>query len=115
MSLDFVPVHVRQWVCEMQQEASKQHVSEEAKAAAPAQAEPAQVCYNDIETEVIEFRRRCPSGLSDVSQTSSEQDDESQAFGRHMFQNKQAHRVVCLLASARLIASFSGKAPDDAA
>eukprot|EP00961_Rhodomonas_salina_P254160 3434886-Rhodomonas_salina.1 len=62
------------------------------------------VLHNEIEAEVIAGAWRC------ASVESMDDGDESPAFGRHMFENKKAHRVACLLASARLIASLSGQA-----
>eukprot|EP00961_Rhodomonas_salina_P271908 3674057-Rhodomonas_salina.1 len=65
--------------------------------------------YNDTEAEVIEGGRRC------ARVETSEDDEEGQVFGRHMFQSKKAYRVACLLASARLITSFFGQTADKAA
>eukprot|EP00961_Rhodomonas_salina_P121366 1633504-Rhodomonas_salina.1 len=109
MTNDFLPAHVQQWVCEIQQEASRPRASEKAPASAPTQTDFPRTSYNDIEAEVIEGGRRC------ARVETSEGDEEGQVFARHMFQSKKAHRVACLLASARLIASLSGKTADEAA
>eukprot|EP00961_Rhodomonas_salina_P044595 599315-Rhodomonas_salina.1 len=80
-SSHFVPAHVQQWVCEMQDRASRPHSLKEATSSEV-------VLHNEIEAEVIEGGRRCTS----VTSESSHDEDESQAFGRHMFENKKAHR-----------------------
>eukprot|EP00961_Rhodomonas_salina_P061468 825355-Rhodomonas_salina.1 len=86
---NFVPAHVQQWVCEMQEKASMQSSMKDAEPSAPASTARAVVCYNEIEAEVIQGGRR---HVSLVSDSSSDDEDESHAFGRHMFVNKKAHR-----------------------
>eukprot|EP00961_Rhodomonas_salina_P266034 3595921-Rhodomonas_salina.1 len=104
MTNQFIPAHVKQWVCEMQEEAYKQRVSTKKTALASTPLDSHRRSYNDIEAEVIEGGRRCAS-----VETSGE-DDGGQPFGRHLFESKKAHRVACLLASARLITGFSSQA-----
>eukprot|EP00961_Rhodomonas_salina_P261963 3540531-Rhodomonas_salina.1 len=86
----FVPSHVKQWVSDMEQ-AQEAEVS--TKAAFPT---------NAIEAEVIEGGRRRKNCTDEETDTK----EDEVAFARHMFENKKAHRVACLLASARLISSF---------
>eukprot|EP00961_Rhodomonas_salina_P241469 3262269-Rhodomonas_salina.1 len=107
---EYVPAHIQQWVCEMQEKISSRCM-EEVTPPPSAHTETAMVCHNAIKAEVIEGGRRCTRV---VSKSSSDDEDESQAFGRHMYVNKKAHRVACLLASARLLASFSNQAADTA-
>eukprot|EP00961_Rhodomonas_salina_P140373 1888905-Rhodomonas_salina.3 len=56
------------------------------------------VGFNDIESEVLRFRRT-------AAKSGKSADDEE--FRRNTFESKRAHRVACLLASSRLIASLS--------
>lgn len=63
---------------------------------------------NEIEAEVLEGgrrRRRTSEGSCDDERTQTK--DSELVFARHMFESKKAHRVACLLASARLLSSFS--------
>eukprot|EP00961_Rhodomonas_salina_P188266 2540790-Rhodomonas_salina.1 len=83
------PAHVQQWAEELQHMASAPHTANEASLEH----------YNEIEVEVIVGGRRCF------------EEDESVEFGVHKFKNKKAHRVACLLASARLISTLSSPPP----
>eukprot|EP00961_Rhodomonas_salina_P103025 1385369-Rhodomonas_salina.1 len=82
-SSHFVPAHVQQWACEMQDRASRPNSLREATSSEV-------VLHNEIEAEVIAGGRRCTSVASETSV--SDDGDESPAFGRHMFENKKAHR-----------------------
>eukprot|EP00961_Rhodomonas_salina_P116461 1567542-Rhodomonas_salina.1 len=60
--------------------------------------------FNQIEDEVIRVQRNV---------TKSGQCADEEEFRRDMFQSKKAHRVACLLAAARLIASFANGPCED--
>ncbi len=90
----YVPAHVQRWVSDMLDKTSVPHSSKD----------EALESYNAIESEVIEGGRR--SSRIEACESSSDDESHEPMFGRHLFQNKKAHRVACLLASARLISSF---------
>eukprot|EP00961_Rhodomonas_salina_P261943 3540287-Rhodomonas_salina.1 len=66
--------------------------------------------FNEIEAEVILFQRSSSSWAK--SGKSSDKETSEDEFGRAMFRSKKAHRVACLLASARLISSFANEKGD---
>eukprot|EP00961_Rhodomonas_salina_P251998 3406667-Rhodomonas_salina.1 len=91
-----VPGHVQQWLGQME---AAQHGSADEAEVSPLEG------FNDIENEVILVRQTSWSKRGKTSD--GEMTDDSQKFERSMFQNKKAHRVACLLASARLLRTFS--------
>eukprot|EP00961_Rhodomonas_salina_P192739 2601300-Rhodomonas_salina.1 len=112
-SESFVPSHVQQWVREIEQAQNEAEGFEE-RQHQTSQGERAQREHstnNDIEAEVIQGGRRRSSGeaFDDEKRqhSSSSGCSTGGTFARHMFENKKAHRVACLLASARLILSFA--------
>jgi hypothetical protein len=94
-SQEYVPAHVRRWVIEMEKTISTPN-------SLLHKHEMVQMSCNAIESEVIMCGRR----YLRIDACDNEE-SHSPKFGRHLFQDKNAHRVACLLASARLISSFS--------
>ena len=93
-----MPAHVKCWVSDMLDKTSEPN--------SPSNKdELGLMSYNDIESEVIVGGRR--SSRIEACESSSDDESQEHMFGRHLFQNKKAHRVACLLASARLISSFA--------
>eukprot|EP00961_Rhodomonas_salina_P174046 2347046-Rhodomonas_salina.1 len=93
-----VPSHVQHWLREVQE------------ARTPSADEAQDSRFNDIESEVIMLGKHCPSRSH--SKASQEPDTNNDDFRRDMFENKKAHQIACLLASARLVASFASPACD---
>eukprot|EP00961_Rhodomonas_salina_P140146 1885979-Rhodomonas_salina.1 len=97
-SAKFIPAHVQEWVSEI---VSKQDSLEEVTDSTLER-------YNEIEAEVIVGgRRSCSDSADDEEGSGSGSFRGEGIFKRELFENKRAHRVACLLASARLLASLS--------
>ncbi len=90
----YVPSHIQQWAEDLLLHQASAQSQEDASRSVIASGK-----YNAIEEEVIVGGRRS----TECSDDDINEEHRQPTFARHMFMSKNAHRVACLLASARLI------------